>query len=598
MVVVTPKLPVKTVPELIAYSKANPGTLNWGYGLGTSPHLIGELFKHLTKADIASIPYKGGANAVTDILAGQIHMNVGTTATLVPLVKTGRLRAIAVIGEERYADLPDVPTMAESGVPLSFTFWTGLLAPAATPPDVLQKLNATLNEVLANPELKASMAKLGLLPKPGTPQQFNAFLEAEAREWSRGRWPDRSQDRLTKSDHDASAHHSRHLDRARTDDRRGRRAVLSRPAGEDHRAAGTGRADRPARARHRAAAAGRLGQNVIIENRGGAGGVIAAKAAGSAEPDGYTLFIGNTSVLVQIPILSQTAGYDPAKLFAPVARLAESYQVLFVHPSLPVKTMAELVAYAKANPGKLNYSSAGIGNTIHLAGELFNHSAGINIVHVPYNSGAEATTAVLGGQVQMTFVNITGLPPLIADGKLRALAVTSPKRLAALPDVPTMIESGYPDFMVRAFFGVVAPAATPARDRRQAQRHHQRRDGVDRDADHAQAAGRRGRLGHGGGFCGVHRAPSGAGGPRSPRPPISGSIDGARAAARYPSAATPACATMSSWWPAPPLTPIAPISLPSATSGSPPGAAHRSGKVRNIRWPLPSASVNILVGRR
>jgi len=205
-----------------------------------------------------------------------------------------------------------------------------------------------------------------------------------------------------------------------------------------------------------------LGQNVVIENRPGAGGVIAAKAAGSAEPDGYTLFMGNTSVLVLIPILSRSANYDPAKLFTPVARLAESYQVLVVHPSLPVKTVAELVAYAKTNPSKLNYSSAGIGNTIHLAGELFNHSAGVNIVHVPYNSGAEATTAVLGGQVQMTFVNITGLPPLIADGKLRALAVTSPKRLAALPDVPTMIESGYPDFVVRAFFGIVAPAGTPA----------------------------------------------------------------------------------------------------------------------------------------
>jgi tripartite-type tricarboxylate transporter receptor subunit TctC len=136
--------------------------------------------------------------------------------------------------------------------------------------------------------------------------------------------------------------------------------------------------------------------------------------------------------------------------------------VLVVHPSLPVKTVADLVAYAKANPGKLNYASAGIGNTIHLAGELFNASAGTSIVHVPYNSGAEATTAVLGGQVQMTFVNITGLPPLIADGKLRALAVTSPKRLALLPDVPTMIESGYPDFLVRAFFGLVAPAGTPA----------------------------------------------------------------------------------------------------------------------------------------
>ncbi|MBX9774464.1 MAG: tripartite tricarboxylate transporter substrate binding protein [Xanthobacteraceae bacterium] len=205
-----------------------------------------------------------------------------------------------------------------------------------------------------------------------------------------------------------------------------------------------------------------LHQNFIIENRGGAGGVIAAKAAGSAEPDGHTLFMGNTSVLVLIPILSKSANYDPQKLFAPVARIAESYQVLVVNPSLPVKTVAELVAYAKANPNRLNYASAGIGNTIHLAGELFNHVAGTRIVHVPYTSGAEATTAVLGGQVQMTFVNVTGLPPLIADGKLRALAVTSPKRLSLLPDVPTMIESGYPDFVVRAFFGLAAPAGTPA----------------------------------------------------------------------------------------------------------------------------------------
>jgi tripartite-type tricarboxylate transporter receptor subunit TctC len=184
VVVVTPTLPIRTVPELIAYSKANPGKLNWGYGLGTSPHLIGELFKRVAKADIASIPYKGGANAVTDMLAGQIHMNIGTTATLVPLVKAGKLRAIAVIGEGRYADLPDVPTIEESGVPLTFTFWSGLLAPAATPPDIVQKLNTTLNEVLATSELKASMAKLGLLPKPGTPQQFAAFLAAERKAWA------------------------------------------------------------------------------------------------------------------------------------------------------------------------------------------------------------------------------------------------------------------------------------------------------------------------------------------------------------------------------------------------------------------------------
>ncbi len=355
--------------------------------------------------------------------------------------------------------------------------------------------------------------------------------------------------------------------------------------------------------------------------------------------DGYTLFMGNTSVLVLIPILSKTANYDPAKLFAPVARLAESYQVLVVHPSLPVKTVAELVAYAKANPDKLNYSSAGIGNTIHLAGELFNHSAGIKIVHVPYNSGAEATTAVLGGQVQMTFVNITGLPPLIADGKLRALAVTSPKRLAALPDVPTMVESGYPDFVVRAFFGIVAPAATPAAivdklnatinaemtstemqttlkrlgaeagsgtaadfaafiadERRRWSAVAKAAEYQHRLTAHAAVIFRelvaRGRsaIQNAANDRRVLGCPASAYMQREVT--MASTLNRARARRRRP------CATMSSWWPAPPLTPIAPISLPSTTSGSPPGAAHRSGKVRNMRWPLPSASVNILVGRR
>jgi len=204
-----------------------------------------------------------------------------------------------------------------------------------------------------------------------------------------------------------------------------------------------------------------FGQNVIAENRGGAGGVIAAKQVASADPDGYTLLLGNTSVLVHIPILSRSAGYDPAKAFAPVARLAVSYQVIFVHPSVPATSMQEFVAYAKANPGKLNYSSAGVGNTLHLAGELLKFRAGINITHVPYNSGAEAMTAVLGGQVQMSMVSLSGLLPLFQEGKLRALAATSPTRFPELPNVPTMIESGFPDFTVPALFGVVAPAGTP-----------------------------------------------------------------------------------------------------------------------------------------
>ena len=230
----------------------------------------------------------------------------------------------------------------------------------------------------------------------------------------------------------------------------------------------------------------------MIENRGGAGGVIAAKAAGSAEPDGYTLFMGNTSVLVLVPILSRKAGYDPAKLFTPVARLAESYQVLVVHPSLPVKIGrgTRRLCEGQSRQAQLR---VGRDRQHHPSRRRAVQSPppAIKIVHVPYNSGAEATTAVLGGQVQMTFVNVTGLPPLIADGKLRALAVTSPKRQAAAArraDHDRERLSGFRGARVLRHRGAGRNARA---DRRQAQRHHQCRDDVERDADHAQAAGRR-----------------------------------------------------------------------------------------------------------
>jgi tripartite-type tricarboxylate transporter receptor subunit TctC len=185
VIVIANSVPANTVPEFVAYSKANPGKLNFGFGLGTSPHLLGELFKLTTGANLASIPYKGGAQAVSDILTGQIHMNIGTTATLVPLVQAGRLKAIAVTGEARYPELPNVPTMTESGFPqLSLGFWAGLMAPAAIPPDVGRKLNVTLNNVLLSPEMKTSMAKLGLQPKASSPQEYGEFLQAEMRDWA------------------------------------------------------------------------------------------------------------------------------------------------------------------------------------------------------------------------------------------------------------------------------------------------------------------------------------------------------------------------------------------------------------------------------
>jgi tripartite-type tricarboxylate transporter receptor subunit TctC len=205
----------------------------------------------------------------------------------------------------------------------------------------------------------------------------------------------------------------------------------------------------------------KLGQSAVVENRPGAGGAIGARAVATSAPDGYTLLIGNTSVLAVIPAVSAGAGYDPAKSFAPIAKISESYQILVVHPSAAWKSVKDLVDDAKANPGKFNYAHAGAGGLPHLTAELFRSSIGVDMVGVPYKSGGEAVTAVLGQQVHATFEGISILLPLIRDGKLRALAITSRTRTPLAPDLPTMIEAGVADYEVMTFYGVVAPAGTP-----------------------------------------------------------------------------------------------------------------------------------------
>lgn len=205
----------------------------------------------------------------------------------------------------------------------------------------------------------------------------------------------------------------------------------------------------------------KLGQPVVVENRPGAGGAIGARAVATAPADGSTLLVGNTSVLAVIPAVSASAGYDPAKAFAPVAKISESYQILVVHPSAPWKTVAEFVADAKANPGKFNLAHTGAGGLPHLTAELFKSRTGVDLVGVPYKSGGEAVTALLGSQVHCTFEAISILLPQIREGKVRALAITSRTRTPLAPDIPTMIEAGVPDYEVSTFYGVVAPAGTP-----------------------------------------------------------------------------------------------------------------------------------------
>src|SRR5215469_10677820 len=204
-----------------------------------------------------------------------------------------------------------------------------------------------------------------------------------------------------------------------------------------------------------------LGQNVIIENRGGAGNTIGSAEAARAMPDGYTLLYSSSSGLVIAPMLQKNAGYDPLKSYDPVALVAATTNVLVVHPSVPVKSVQELIAYAKARPGMVNFSSGGIGTLPHLIGEYFKSKAGIDVVHVPYRGGGPSIQDVVAGHIQFTFEGISVLLPLIQTGQLRALAVTTAKRSPLLPDVPTMIESGFPDFSVSAWTGLLAPAGTP-----------------------------------------------------------------------------------------------------------------------------------------
>jgi tripartite-type tricarboxylate transporter receptor subunit TctC len=211
--------------------------------------------------------------------------------------------------------------------------------------------------------------------------------------------------------------------------------------------------------------AANLGQPVIVENRSGAGGTIGARSVLAAEPDGYTLLMGSTSTLLIAPAIYKNAGYH-AGSFAPVARVADSTEVLAVHPSVPASSVTELVAVAKSRPVALNYGSAGNGTLPHIEGELLKARAQIDMNHVPYRGGGLALTGLLGGQVEVLFSTLTQMLPNIRDGRVRGLAVTSVARSKLAPELPTMVESGFDQFVVTSITAIVAPPGTPIDIRR------------------------------------------------------------------------------------------------------------------------------------
>jgi len=184
MLVIAPEVPAKTLQEFVAHAKANPGKLNFGFGQGTLPQLVGEMFKLASGTDIANIPYKGGIQAVTDMLGGRVQMNIGTISTLAPLVREGKLRALAITSAERNAELADVPTMAEGGLPEVASVTTyGLFGPAGIPASVVARLNASVNESLKSEELRGAIRRIGFEPQAGAPEDFSKLLASEMKIW-------------------------------------------------------------------------------------------------------------------------------------------------------------------------------------------------------------------------------------------------------------------------------------------------------------------------------------------------------------------------------------------------------------------------------
>ena len=204
-----------------------------------------------------------------------------------------------------------------------------------------------------------------------------------------------------------------------------------------------------------------LKQQVTVDNRAGAGGLIGAEIAAKAAPDGYTLLLGNVAVLAIIPNVQKKPPYDPLRDYAPISLIASAPLLVVVHPSLPVASIKQLIALAKAKPGQLNYASNGVGSSTHLATEMFKMMTKTDLVHVPYKGLGAATTDLLSGQVQLMFSSAVAMMPHVKAARLRAIAMTGAKRSAAIPGIPTVAEAGIPDYESGSWYGILAPAGTP-----------------------------------------------------------------------------------------------------------------------------------------
>ena len=487
------EIPAKNLKELVAWLKANHANVAQGHnGAGGSLHLCGVELQRVTGASWPFVPYRGAAPALQDVIGGRIDVMCTSPASSLEMVRNGLVRGYAITGNTRLATAPDIPTVDEAGFPGLSYFSLGRAVRAQ-----------------GDAQGRDCQAQCRRRPCAGRPRRACAArgtragnLPARPANARSARRAAKSRDREVVADHQGGEHQGG-LNVG---------AILARPADPMSVAgptqkelampalAGTRRSipamlgamavivlsaataiaqtypAAPVRVIVPFGAGGatdvlarvfidhlqqRMGQTFTAENRGGAGGQIAASAFARAPADGYTLMFTTAAPITIAPLLSDKVQYDPRKDFVPVALVAVQPVWLTVSAGSPFKTLADVVAHARDNPGKVTYGTSGVGTELHLAAEAIARSAGIQMVHVPFRGGAEVVTALMGHQVDLAALSTASIANPVRQGTLRALAVTSPQRLPDFPDVPSIAELGHPAATMLPWWGMMAPAGTP-----------------------------------------------------------------------------------------------------------------------------------------
>ena len=462
----SPKNPATNLKELVALAKDKPGAYNYGSsGPGSSLHLFAEMFSSIAGVKLVHIPYRGDAPMITALIANDIQLAFLPQANGIANVQSNLIRGLGVTGTKRHAGDPRRADRAGTGLQGSRGRKLGVAVRAGRHAARRREDHPGVCRQGAGRSAGARtwLASTGQEPVGNSPAEFAASTRRTSR----------ATPRSIEAGEDSKAG----IVRMQSPLRRfsACAALVIAACTLAGPALAQNFPNRPVRIIVPFAAGGAvdtvgrivaakmtelLGQAVIVENRTGAGGNIAADLVAKSPPDGYTLLL-TTSGHAITPALYRTVSYDAVKDFTPVSQVLATTFVLVATPKLPAHSVAEVVALAKSKPGGLNYGSSGLGAPLHLAMEVFKHSAGIDVVHIPYRGDAPVNAALTTGEIQLAVVpQSTGLP-FITNGSIRALGVTGTKRSPVLPDVPTIAEAGVTGLETRSWNGLFAPAGTP-----------------------------------------------------------------------------------------------------------------------------------------